>query len=427
MIPEWEPARAPEAQRVWSEVLRPVAEGLARDARELSDRALAHIRAQIPELFPDPESVEENRASTESSIRVAAEMIETGADPTAVELPPATLAYATASVRRGVPFPALLRSYRLGHEAVSDEVFARIAERTDDAGTVAAATRLCSAWIFGFVDAALTAAERVYDVERERWLRSTAASRAETVESILAGRQRDPELASKRLGYRLGREHVAAVAWLDAATEGINPLPAMEAALGQVADGLGAESTVVHPLGLLALAGWLGSGSGFERSALEAATFDARSIPGVRLALGEPGRGLEGFRRSHEEAGQARRVASLSGSPPGTVTHYGRVALKSLASANLDQARDFVERELGPLAADDDVSLRLAGTLRAYLDEQASRSRAAGRLGIHENTVSYRVRQAEELLGRRVDERTLDLRVALALVEVVRERGDGSA
>jgi DNA-binding PucR family transcriptional regulator len=71
--------------------------------------------------------------------------------------------------------------------------------------------------------------------------------------------------------------------------------------------------------------------------------------------------------------------------------------------------------ELGELGADDDVARRLAATLRVYLDENASRSRAAKRLNIHDNTVSYRVRQAQELLGRRVDERSLELRVALAL------------
>ena len=269
-------------------------------------------------------------------------------------------------------------------------------------------------------------AERVYDTEQERWLRSTAASRAETVESILAGRQRDPDLASKRLRYRIDREHVAAIAWLDTAREGSNPLPSIEAALTQVSSSAGAEGTLFHPLGLLVMGAWFGSSRGFDAAALEGATFDPRSAPGVRLALGEPGSGLEGFRRSHEEATQARRVASLAGRPPGAITRYGQVALRALATADLPRAREFVERELGPLAAGDDVSLRLAGTLRAYLEEQGSRSRAAKRLGIHENTVSYRVRQAEELLGRRVDERTLELRVALLLADLVRADADGA-
>ena len=141
----------------------------------------------------------------------------------------------------------------------------------------------------------------------------------------------------------------------------------------------------------------------------------------MRVALGEPASGIDGFRRTHAEAAEARRIATIARRPAGSVTRYGQVTLSALATGDLPRAREFVARELGPLAGDDDVSLRLAGTLRAYLDEQTSRSRTAKRLGIHENTVSYRVRQAEELLGRRIDERSLELHVALALADVVRD------
>ena len=57
--------------------------------------------------------------------------------------------------------------------------------------------------------------------------------------------------------------------------------------------------------------------------------------------------------------------------------------------------------------------------MRTYLDENGSRGRTAKRLSIHENTVAYRLRQAEELLGRSVEKRTLELRVALALVDLI--------
>jgi DNA-binding PucR family transcriptional regulator len=101
------------------------------------------------------------------------------------------------------------------------------------------------------------------------------------------------------------------------------------------------------------------------------------------------------------------------------VTRYGRVALAALATADPGQAASFVRHQLGELGADDDTSRRLAATLRVYLDEHCSRSRAAKRLGLHENTISYRVRQAEEILGRGVEEDTLELHVALALAGVV--------
>ncbi len=85
----------------------------------------------------------------------------------------------------------------------------------------------------------------------------------------------------------------------------------------------------------------------------------------------------------------------------------------------MEQARAFVERELGGLMDSDDAARRLIATAQVFLEEGASHSRASRRLGIHENTVRYRVKQAEELLGRSVAERTLELRVALALTNVL--------
>jgi DNA-binding PucR family transcriptional regulator len=57
--------------------------------------------------------------------------------------------------------------------------------------------------------------------------------------------------------------------------------------------------------------------------------------------------------------------------------------------------------------------------VRTYLDENGSRGRTAKRLTVHENTVAYRLRQAEELVGRSVEKRTLELRLALTLADIV--------
>jgi DNA-binding PucR family transcriptional regulator len=96
------------------------------------------------------------------------------------------------------------------------------------------------------------------------------------------------------------------------------------------------------------------------------------------------------------------------------------VALASLASADLDEARAFVLRELGPLATADDESSRIAATLRVYYEEGASLERAAKRLGVHKNTVNNRVRRARELLGERLDQRPVEVQVALRLAHLVR-------
>ena len=197
----------------------------------------------------------------------------------------------------------------------------------------------------------------------------------------------------------------------------------MEAAIAEVRERLGATGALIHPLGILSIAAWIGTHDAVPSAPV--------GRPAVRHAGGARGSDRDRRTRARHRAdsarattrpSQARRVAELAGRPPGTITRYSRVALAAIATADLDQARTFVQRELRGLAGDDDLTARLAATLRTYLDEHSSRSRTAKRLGIHENTVSYRIKQAEEILGRSVDQRTLELRVALALAHLVRDR-----
>ena len=422
MEPEWSRVRDGAARRAWEEVLRPVAAELALRAPEMSLRVVDEIGQQLPDLLPDRESSEANRASIEASILGFAEILEQGADPARISLGAPTLAYAQEGARRGVPMTTLIRSYRLGHAAAWEGTAGLIAERAADPDQRATATEICSAWLFAYVDAALVLAEDFYSAERERWVRSTAATRAETIDTILAAAPIDSALAGRRLGYEMDRQHTALIAWLPAQEEGRDMHGAMEAAIAAIRDGLGASGALVHPLGVLSIAAWVGTRDEGPSPRSDDLRFDTGSAPGVRIAVGEPAYGIAGFRQSHHEALQARRVAELAGRPAGSVTRYGRVALTAIATADLDQARTFVERELRGLAADDDLTTRLTATLRTFLDERSSRSRTAKRLGIHENTVSYRIKQAEDVLGRSVDERSLELRVALELARFVGDR-----
>ncbi|WP_181784291.1 helix-turn-helix domain-containing protein, partial [Pseudonocardia pini] len=62
---------------------------------------------------------------------------------------------------------------------------------------------------------------------------------------------------------------------------------------------------------------------------------------------------------------------------------------------------------------------RLRDTLRALLRHGHNRALAAKALTVHHKTVSYRVAQAEELLGRSLAADTLDLEVALVIDETL--------
>jgi DNA-binding PucR family transcriptional regulator len=136
-----------------------------------------------------------------------------------------------------------------------------------------------------------------------------------------------------------------------------------------------------------------------------------------RAALGTPAEGLTGMRRSYEEARSARRVAEVMGSRPGSITRYGAAALTALLTADPAEAVRFAEAQLGALNHPDDAMTRLRATMRVYLEENLSPARTARRLGIHHNTVVYRVKRTEEILGREISASPLEFGVALRLAE----------
>ena len=150
-----------------------------------------------------------------------------------------------------------------------------------------------------------------------------------------------------------------------------------------------------------ALCSWLGRLARGADAQSRTSSGGSASLPRRARRLGSPGHGVVGFCRSHREAMYARRVAQLTHRRPGSTTRYDDVALAALASADVEHAREFVATELGQLAAGDDHSRRLTATLRVYLEENMSPLRAAHRLGVHENTITNRIRAAQELIRTR--------------------------
>ena len=68
----------------------------------------------------------------------------------------------------------------------------------------------------------------------------------------------------------------------------------------------------------------------------------------------------------------------------------------------------------------------LRETLRAYLETGGSQAEASNRLGIHRNTLAYRLRRIGELIGRDVGDPTswLTLHLALRASELLRVVSD---
>lgn len=243
--------------------------------------------------------------------------------------------------------------------------------------------------------------------------------RAETARAILAGEPVDVDGASRNLGYELRRWHVGVVLWASPREEAEDPLSRIERLAVDLADALGSAKPLVIPAGGRLMWGWCGTAQPPSGETLDRLTRLPAGRDGLHAAVGNPGEGIGGFARTHAEALDACRVATL-GRATARVTLYPDVNLLSLLTGDVGRARHFMEDQLGPLAADNDATLRLRATLRAYLEEGSSLVATARRLGIHENTVKYRVRRCEEALGRPAGEHSLKLAAALLLAETLR-------
>lgn len=78
-----------------------------------------------------------------------------------------------------------------------------------------------------------------------------------------------------------------------------------------------------------------------------------------------------------------------------------------------DLLRAWVLTTLAGLAADDEHHARLRDTLLVFLQTGGSYKATAERLMLHKNTIQYRVRKAEESLGRSIGGNQHDVELAL--------------
>jgi DNA-binding PucR family transcriptional regulator len=369
-----------------------------------------HLFAAIPELNAsgDDELRAELLGSTEANIGQIMQLLAHGASTDDVVVPHGALEFLRGNVRRGIPLAALLRSYRLGHAWLWERWSQALSERVEDSGELAAGQDQTSAFMFAYVDKVSDVLVEEFGSERERMMRSASQLRAETVRTILAGEPIDEEVASRRLGYQLGRDHLA----LRIASTS-SEIRGLERAVDEAAAAVGTGQPLVVASGAVRFDVWCGSFGAPATDALER----YRPPPGVLVAFGTAGHGLAGFRSSHAEALQAARIGSLAGSA--NVTSYAKIELVSLLAGDLGRARSFVARELGPLAETAEPLQRLRETVLAFMSAGGSATRVAKELYVHQNTVAYRVKRAEEMLGRKVTERSIELTCALILSAVL--------
>jgi purine catabolism regulator len=137
----------------------------------------------------------------------------------------------------------------------------------------------------------------------------------------------------------------------------------------------------------------------------------------VSLGVGSVRQGPAGIRQSHQEAKQALTMGrKLYG--PGHLTRFEDLGVYRLlfAAQNLPELQAFHDEVLGPLVEYDKIhGAELIKTLGAFFDARCGPKEAAAILGVHRNTVLYRLERVKELTGLDLDDADVRLRLHLAL------------
>lgn len=312
--------------------------------------------------------------------------------------------------RTNLTLESLLRAYRLVCGDVITRWAEAVAERDMPDPAAIAVVQYGTTYALEWLDVMCEQVAQEYRAEAERLAQQRSQARLEQLRVVLTDADVTADAASSKLGYRVRGPHRALVL-RDCSTR---PSAAvLNAALRTLSSTLAiAEHFAVQPDGRTMWC-WLPWPSSMSQQL-------PRPAGPVLLAAGRPASGLDGFRRSHRDAVEAMNIALVAGRGAGTITNFADVEIAVLCTvAGSGRARDYIESTLGKLITDDEAARRTRETLIAYYEANSNSRATAARLGIHHNTVRYRLKQAERFLGHPVNERRLALEVALHLAEIL--------
>jgi hypothetical protein len=361
---------------------------------EIEDMVFNHVRQLTePAESNDPEYKAGLRATVAEAVDYALLGIERGEEWEGA-IPDAAAAQARRAARSGVKLDAVLRRYAAGDRLVGEFILDEASQLPNEA------MRQLMRSQGPHVDRMMAGVSAVYMEELERMRRSPAQRVAERVQRLLDG---NASLDAAGLDYEFDAWHLGLV------VTGSRP----DVAARTLAAGLSRQPLVV-PRGHDNAWAWLGGRQRLAVSAVE--RYLAAGVLGdVKLAVGEPRRGLEGWRLTHHEARAAQQV--MLRRPQPLIQASDVVLLAAVLRDDL-LAKSLRETYVAPLDDQGDAGVGLRETLRAYIDAGFNAATAAAALGVDRHTVQRRLRKAEEALGRLLHTCHAEIDVALVLEEL---------
>ncbi len=392
--------------------LGPMREMAARvDADEIAAAVSRDTAANVwPDHAGDPDFLTALRRSGRANVYGIIAVLA-GSDPRDVNAEGA-LAFADLTAELGIPVSELERGYWVGVRGFWREWFrlARI-ESEQGRGSLEELVGPATIAMFDYIIHILGVVVARYDAVRAEILRNQEDRRRAVLGQILSGAVNQPSSELENLlGYRLRGTHLALALEVDERAQAER----VAATLTETSHARG-SLLMLHAPGTWML--WLGY-AGAVGPAETTAVAKGAEATGATMAIGAPGVGLPGLRRTYEQALDTARLHRRIGKQP-PVLWFSDVRLELLMLHDESAARAFVRDELGELAAYDERSDRTCETVLAWL-ATGSQMDAATQLGVHKNTMRLRISHAEEVLGHRLSQRRPEISVAMRLRELLR-------
>ena len=397
-----------------AKLMADVSAALAQRVSALREDVYQVILREIPELNGDKPVLTLLASSVHGNVDTCLQVMQHRIDLGNVHAPAAAAEYARRLAQRGIPLAALLRAYRVGHARFFDWLLNELAQQTNDAEMVSTTALSMSRVVAEYIDQTSEGIVLAYEQEKEDWLRKRSTARAARVRDLLSGKRIDVSAAEATLGYRLHQYHVGLVCWVGDAVSAADEITRLARATGHVAEQAACHGDPLFlPCDESSAWAWLPLGTRDTFGSAAAAACTGNADIDLHFAFGDPAKGTAGFLSSHQQAIAAQAVA-LAAKPPGPrVTTFSEVAPVALILESRELLHGWLQATLADLATDDEHHARLRDTLRVFLQCGGSYKTTAEQLMVHKNTVQYRIRQAQESLGRPLDENRLGVELAL--------------
>jgi hypothetical protein len=390
---------------------------LAAKLGELTQSIQQLLVTKIAELGGDAQLVQLLRDTVSGNVDTFFAAIRHGIPVTQVEPPTAALEYARRLAQREVSADALVRAYRLGHRAALEAILSEIRMSNIEPRLSLNVFERMATTSFDYIDWISQRVIATYQEERERWVENRNSLRTSQIRELLAGGDADIDAMTTAIRYPLRGIHLAVVVWCPESDDGAEPA-ALETSVRKLAKSVGGQdNSLFISVDRATGWGWIPLSAAAAVKAAARLRKLATATSGPCIAAGNPLPGVDGFRRSHQQAQDARNVAIAAGAGRRRVTLASDPGLSvaAMLGSDLGAASAWISDILGPLASPSESDERLRETLLVYMRSGSSYTAASEELHLHFNSVKYRVHRAIERRGRPIADDRSDVEVALLL------------